>query len=300
VSQSDFYKVADTKVEKRIISNVFSSRDKDVHSKQRNLILGSYKFSSIIQSEHLADETLDVFFKCIDEKFIDTSKSGTVCELDNWFDFFAWDVVGQFTMRKPMNFIEAGTDHSGMIKNAGKAMDYFAVVGQIPLLDKLLAKNPLYKIGPASWEAATGSCFKKSMARQQDAKQGKLSESKDMLDNFLELKKTAGFDDYGVIGFLMVSIVAGADTIDILSRAIVYHTLKNPYVLRKLQNELDNANLPTPVTFAAANTLPYLGAVISEPLASILASERSSKVSCRKLDCNFLMAHLSLQEQKLV
>ena len=40
--------------------------------------------------------------------------------------------------------------------------------------------------------------------------------------------------------------------------------LKNPHVHRKLQQELDAANLPVPVSYKAALNLPYLGAVIEE------------------------------------
>lgn len=61
-------------------------------------------------------------------------------------------------------------------------------------------------------------------------------------------------------------MVAGSDTTAIALRAIVYYVLKNPHVHRKLQHELGAANLPVPVSYTAAQSLPYLGAVIEEAM----------------------------------
>ena len=193
-----------------------------------------------------------------------------------------------------MGFIEAGNDFSGMINTAGRAMDYFGVIGQMPFLDKLLAKNPIYKIGPPSWEAAAGFCFKHTMERQHGVDK-RPSDKRDMLDNFLEMKKTAGIDDYGVVGSLMVNIVAGADTIGILSRAIVYYTLKNPDVLASLQHELDNAKLQTPIAYEAVRNLPYLGAVIMEasrmhPVVGLMLERIVPESGLRLPDGTFLPA----------
>jgi len=87
-----------------------------------------------------------------------------------------------------------------------------------------------------------------------------------MLDGFLEMKKVnpETMNDNTIIGALLVNILAGADTTAILLRAVVYYTLKNPKVYTKLLEELENANLPTPISYASTNALPYLNAVIRE------------------------------------
>lgn len=61
-------------------------------------------------------------------------------------------------------------------------------------------------------------------------------------------------------------MLAGADTTAITQKAIVYHVLKNPSVLAKLQAELDAANLPFPASYEVTQHLPYLQAVIKEGL----------------------------------
>ena len=57
---------------------------------------------------------------------------------------------------------------------------------------------------------------------------------------------------------------AGSDTTGITLRAVLYYVLKNPRVHRRLQQELDEANFPSPVSYRAAQSLPYLTAVIEE------------------------------------
>ena len=46
----------------------------------------------------------------------------------------------------------------------------------------------------------------------------------------------------------------------------MYYIHKNPRALLKLQNELDEAKLEVPVSYTAAQQLPYLNAVVKESL----------------------------------
>jgi cytochrome P450 len=123
------------------------------------------------------------------------------------------------------------------------------------------------RIGPPSFEKAAGFCAQQSIERQQsDSRESKPTRRKDMLDDFLELKRKnlTQMDDMGVVSALLVNILAGSDTTANLLRSIVYYGLKNPNVHRKLQRELDEAELRIPVRYTDASKLPYLSAVIRE------------------------------------
>ena len=219
--------------------------------------------STLLAQEPLVDGTIDAFCKRINDEFVDTGKT---CKMDEWMLFFAWDVIAQLTFRRPMGFMDEGRDHSGLLSTADKALDYFATVGQIPALDHWLAKNPIRPIGPPSFDAAAIFCAQQVMERQQAGP--KASGQADMLDGFLEMKKVnpETMNDNAIVGALLVNILAGADTTAIILRAVVYYTLKNPKVYKKLLEELDNANLRTPISYAATNALPYLNAVITESM----------------------------------
>ncbi|RDL29798.1 uncharacterized protein BP5553_10663 [Venustampulla echinocandica] len=258
--KTEFYSVNDAKVGSTIISNVFSTRSNADHTQKRSLLTQFYKMSHLLKSESLVDDTIDSFCKHLD-RFAD---EGTVCKMDEWLLFFAWDVISQLTFSRPMGFMDEGKDYSGLLGTADKALDYFSVIGQIPALDKWLAKNPIMPIGPPSFDAAAGFCAQQSISRQQAGE--KTEGKRDMLDDFLQLKKQnpLTMDDNGVIGAVLVNVLAGADTTAIVLRAVVYYTLKNPIIYRKLQQELDDANLTAPLAYAAVSKLPYFDAVIRE------------------------------------
>ena len=63
---------------------------------------------------------------------------------------------------------------------------------------------------------------------------------------------------------------AGSDTTSITLSAILYYLCRNPKIMRKLREELDDASklgtISDPITFKQAQDLPYLQAVIKEGL----------------------------------
>jgi hypothetical protein len=250
-----------------VIQNVFSTQSNEYHSQLLRPIGKFYKMSSLLPIQNLVSGTIETFCRRIEEEYIDGPNAGKTCKMDEWMLFFAWDVIGQLTFSKPMGFLEKAGDDTGILESADKALDYFATVGQIPELDQWLAKNPIMPIGPPSFEAQAILCAQQSIARQQGSDgKDKDSRQKDMLDSFIEIKNANPelIDDNGIVSALMVNIFAGADTTAILLRSVVYYTLKNPKVYRRLQRELDAANLAQPISYEDASSVAYLDAVVKE------------------------------------
>jgi len=164
-----------------------------------------------------------------------------------------------------MGFMDSGSDKAGFLSTSEKALDYFAVVSQMPWLDEVLVKNPIVRIGPPAFDFAANFCIRECIARKSRNEE-KVREGNDMLDDFLKIKveEKGSMGESDLLGFLLLNIIAGSDTTATLLRAIVYYVLKNPRVHRKLQRELDDAGLNDPVSYAAASKLPYLDAVIRE------------------------------------
>ncbi|KAM0152967.1 hypothetical protein ACHAQE_006419 [Botrytis cinerea] len=263
--KSDFYTVNDTKVGNAIIKNAFSTQSNEVHAQMLRPIQKFYNMGSVLSLEKSVDDTITAFFKRLNELFVDGSSAGTVCKMEDWMMYFSWDVISQITFSRPMRFMETASDHTGFIHVAEQALDYFGVVGQIPTLDQWLGKNPITPIGPPTFDKAAIWCAEQSIARQQGI-DGKSTDSKDMLDGFIELKKTNPelMDDNAIVGSLLLNVLAGADTSAIVLRSIIYYTIKAPRVYNKLIRELDSANLSIPVAYKEASKLPYLEAVIRE------------------------------------
>ncbi|CAD6449404.1 7922718d-0402-41f7-a86e-2612013717c7 [Sclerotinia trifoliorum] len=263
--KTDFYSVSDVKVGKNIMQNVFSVKSNKGHAQILKPIQKFYNMGGVMTLEGRIDDAITAFVKRVDELFVDGSNAGTVCKMDDWMGYFAWDVIAQLTFSKPMGFVENASDHSGFIRISERSMDYFGVIGQIPALDHWLGKNPMGPIGPPTFREAGMWCAEQSKARQEGT-DGKTTDQKDMLDSFLEVKRNNPelMNESDVVGSLLINILAGADTTAIVLRSIIYYTLKTPRVYKKLVEELDSANLSTPVVYKEAIKLPYLEAVIKE------------------------------------
>ncbi|KAL8846278.1 MAG: hypothetical protein Q9221_008624 [Calogaya cf. arnoldii] len=90
----------------------------------------------------------------------------------------------------------------------------------------------------------------------------------DFLDNFFDSQKAYPdtVDDDMVLAYLTNNIAAGGDTSAGTMSATMYHTLKHPRVLKRLQEELDREVKQTPISWKVASKLPYLDAVIQEAI----------------------------------
>lgn len=86
----------------------------------------------------------------------------------------------------------------------------------------------------------------------------------------LQMRNAEKISDDDVHVTIGSNIAAGSDTTAISVSSIIYYLLKAPSALRSLRREIDDAAergiISDPVTFAEAQRLPYLQAVIKEAL----------------------------------
>jgi len=97
---------------------------------------------------------------------------------------------------------------------------------------------------------------------------GEFKDKKDFVNGYLAAKEARPdlVGDNEVIGYMILNILGGADTLAICTKATFYHLLKSPAAKAKLVQELRDANLPNPAPFQALEKLPYLDACIKEGL----------------------------------
>lgn len=195
-----------------------------------------------------------------------------------------WDVVGETTFSKPFGFLQAGKDINTTLHTAEKTLDYFVLVSQLPALDYWLAKNPVRRVGPPAFAIATAS-----VQWMLDRYAGRDSQwhdpaQPDFLDKFIEAKKLDpdAVDDNQVVSWLMINSLAGADTVAIVIKSVLYYALRHPRVWRRLQAEQRTDAVGAggadagPVAYKTARARPYLEAVVREasrmhpPVASCL------------------------------
>lgn len=216
--------------------------------------------NTILGKEHLADNIVRTFCEQLETRFVSKKYA---FDLADWIEYAAWDLDWEMTFSQDMGFLRSGTDVDGMIHTGEMIMRYLGCVGQIPWLDRLLGKNPYCPIKFATFEHAAYYSFQRVMERvnSKDAKG-----NGDFLDNFLEAKETHPdiVGDNEVVSYLMLNVLAGADTTAIVTKAIVWYCLSTPGVQERLVEELLGAGLTFPPKYAETKDLPYLNACIKE------------------------------------
>ncbi|KAJ4401807.1 hypothetical protein N0V91_007706 [Didymella pomorum] len=266
--KSDYYSVNDALQNGHLIQNLFSTRSNEYHAKGLKPVQKLYNFQSALQLEPLMNEDLRVFGNELERRFMDGDNGGKTCDIADWISYFAWDFLGDMTWSKRMGFMEQGKDVGGMLQTAENVMRYFSVIGQIPSLDKLFGKNPhltrLYKFD--DFAVAAGYAVEQFMERMANLAHYK--DKKDFVNGFLAAKKEYPtlVTDNEVIGYMILNILGGADTLAICTKATFYHLLKNPAAKAKLVAELRSAHTTYPAPYQSLEKMPFLDACIKEGL----------------------------------
>jgi hypothetical protein len=70
-------------------------------------------------------------------------------DLGNWLHWFAFDVLGEVAFSRKFGFLEQGRDVEDAIAVIDQSQWYNGSIGQIPWLDRVLRRNPMWKVIPA-------------------------------------------------------------------------------------------------------------------------------------------------------
>ncbi|KAF9890064.1 hypothetical protein FE257_006744 [Aspergillus nanangensis] len=290
-NKSDFYIVqqpitkAGTAVE-----GIFSTTDEPYHARLRKAVSSAYAMSTLLQFEPFVDSTTTVFLQALSDRFADRSGDAGKCDLGVWLQYYAVDVIGELTFSRRLGFVERGADLDNIIHDNDKMLDYFAVVGQMPILHRFLLKNPirlwLSKMGlndssvPAV--AFAKRCIDDRLHSQRDTSstvpnetQKSQPKNRDFLSRFLEAgsKDPAFMTPDRILALTSANMFAGSDTTAITLRAVFDNILRNSDIMSRLLWELDAEEAMGHFTrrdglvqWTEVRDLPYLNAIIKEAL----------------------------------
>lgn len=212
-------------------------------------------------------------------KLHEISRRGKPIRIDEWANFFTFDVVGQLSMGGPIGFLEQEQDVGGIIQSINDGFFMMGSVGYIPL-QTFWINNPVSSYLLRAFGGKRMGTFETFMnwldervtARMRDG----LPDGRrpDMLQYFIEGKTP---DDRPVSkAEVMVEGVnilgAGADTTAIAILAVLGALLTKPGAYARLQKEVDQAYIDAGIqpgddeelTFHQLETIPYLAAVVRE------------------------------------
>ncbi|CAD6580679.1 MAG: hypothetical protein ASARMPREDX12_000234 [Alectoria sarmentosa] len=178
----------------------------------------------------------------------------------------------KMTMSRSIGFMKAGGDVDGVLKTLQKELDYRGITLAMPGLDDIFRLNPISAFlrpnQTAHFAQRSRRILEDRLSEKDGADEVGRTRPLDFTHRFLEAqKKDPTITDGQMIGYVQANLVAGSDTTAIAMRTAIYYTLKTPWILKRLREELDSRNITYPIPYKTAYyELPFCAAVVKEAL----------------------------------
>jgi cytochrome P450 len=243
--------------------DVFSTRIDRHHQEDRRKTASMYSLTSLLSYEPYIDSSN----AALCEKMQGFAQTNQPFNLMQWSQFYAFDVIGEITFGKAFGMMETGSDVDGILKTIHLTAFIPSYLGLLPELSNLFyrALSFLVKESPLLSLQTFGA---RALAERKNGRAP--SDREDFLAKCQKLNEAGKLDDRLAGQVPTGNVIAGSDTTGITLAAALYHLIRNPDSMRKLQHELDEAThrgeLSQAATYAEATKLPYLQAVIKETL----------------------------------
>ncbi|ORY72116.1 cytochrome P450 [Pseudomassariella vexata] len=276
--------------------DIFTETREDVHAMKKKVANVPYSMAAMRQLNGFIDDTIDVLASRLDEyaapegEDLQREKAQIGAEnvkkhqvdLGAWLHYFAFDVLGEVAFGRSFGFLAAGVDVEGAIKTIDDSQWYNGLVGQIPELDHVLRRNPLWKFIPA---LDPGNALVTRIAREEMAKRRPFAAEKegkgvsgdgreDLLASLIKghLKDPSRFGEGDVFAVAHGAIFAGSDSTASTMQSFFWHILSSPRIHATLTSEIDLAvrkgSIPSTgnIEWNASQTLSYFQACLKEAM----------------------------------
>ncbi|KAL3482853.1 cytochrome P450 [Aspergillus germanicus] len=246
--------------------DLFSERNESIHRAQRRLVSHIYSLSNMKKLEPYVDSAILFLLK---KTGFHGSKSADIVRQDL---ICSTDVIGEITFSKRFGFMDEGIDDGAftMIDNILQCANW---VGHIPWFYYLSIWLAPIIGNRLAITQRQGKLLQISHQNIKDRRE-RGTERNDMLEQLFEVQreKPDKLDDVCVTSMATSNIFAGSDSTSVSISALLYHTLRNPEVKKKLIDEVNEHaaknNIPhgTDFNLEIINNMPLLQACMYEAL----------------------------------
>jgi cytochrome P450 len=242
----------------REISSFVSVFDEKRMSAIKRLLLGNFTINSFLRQEPELDQTLSSLMKYLED-------TGKGIESGKAFGYWAFDSISRIALSEDQAFLSQQKDCGDTLAGATQRLAHWHYWGALPVLERLIFKNPLMQKFQTSSTLGTIAAQRMQMRLQQE-KETDLESQVDLLGKYLAASRRDPdlIKPVDVIGFLVSTMHAGSETTGQAVAGILSVLLQHPEKMTKLEEEILSALLGDMPQFGDANKLPYLDSVIRE------------------------------------
>lgn len=259
--------------------DIFTETREDVHAMKKRVANVPYSMAAMQQLSPFINDTIELLAKKIGEH-IDNNKG--IFDLGAYLHYFAFDVLGEVAFSRSFGFLAEGRDVDNAIKTIDKSQTYNGIVGQVPELDHVLRRNPLWQFIP--WLSTKNALITRmaleEMARRQpfDKDSAGLLRTgdgrQDLMASLIQghLKDPERFREGDVFAVAHGAIFAGSDSTASTMQSFFWHILADRRVYEAIVQEMEaavsNGAVPPSgnISWNEAQNLNYLQACLKEAM----------------------------------
>lgn len=230
-------------------------------------LLADRKAGNVLQYEPYITRTIESLLDWMDTY----SRSKAPMNLDEFFAYTTFDVIGEVVFARPFGFLEHGTDIGNSIANSEMLSFIAASASFFPRLRNALISNPFM-----TWLGILpmGHVFNTTMTAVKEREKNIDSSSQFVIvDYWLRTlrQQPDRLHVRNVYAQATNNVGAGADTVNSALQSFFYYLLRHPSILETARNEVEVAVkegrcTTGVVSFSDAQQLPYVQACIKEAL----------------------------------
>ncbi|KAK3307209.1 cytochrome P450 [Chaetomium strumarium] len=259
--------------------DIFTETREDVHATKKRVANVPYSMAAMQQLSPFINDTIELLVRKIDEHI---AANRGVFDLGDYLHYFAFDVLGEVAFSRSFGFLAEGRDVDNAIKTIDNSQMYNGIVGQVPELDHLLRRNPLWQYIP--WLSTKNALITRmaleEMARRQpfDKDNAGLLRTgdgrQDLMASLIQghLKDPERFREGDVFAVAHGAIFAGSDSTASTMQSFFWHALDDRRVYNNIVRELEEAvragTIPADgnLSWNQSQNLAYLQACLKEAM----------------------------------
>ncbi|RMZ91624.1 hypothetical protein DV736_g1128, partial [Chaetothyriales sp. CBS 134916] len=232
------------------------------HTAVRRSVGSAFTTNSLLDYESAIEATGNDLLKVLENQ--------ATVDITYYLQLWAIDVLMQIAFSESLGFLEKCADVDGILDAIVGRFDHWGHWAAMPTLDYIFHKSPLAQFFTKKADSALARV---SMAKikSRSVSHSQLKK-KDLMQKFLDgqTKHPDLVSQDEILGIIMSTIGAGADTTAGTLTYTLYLLCQCPDALKKLQVELQDGlaqgTLSYPPRWVEVNNLPYLGAVLKESM----------------------------------
>ncbi|KAH9906240.1 cytochrome P450 [Xylariomycetidae sp. FL2044] len=243
-----------------------STLDPKAKNERSRWLASGYLTKNLLQSEDAIDRQIEKLKEWLDRY----AQSGAPMDLDKFFTYCAFDVVGEVMFSRPFGYIEQGVDIAGSIASSVTLNMMVAWGGWYRWLFDLFLTNPLVTWLDVMPMGHLAKIAQGALRARRDSPDVRFDVVEHWLRNHREHPDQISFRDIQAV--TATNVGAGSDTISTAIQSFVYYMIRDPESWSRARSEIREAQgregscRDRVISFADAQKLPFLQARIKEAI----------------------------------